>query len=171
MQNYKEYASKDWVKNQLEHIEIKDIGNSCTYVLQLKNGALILTSKATSIEVTTMPIKTEYIEGVDSTLDLSGMVISAIREDGTKDIVDNYTYTETRTDNAITVDIQYNEFGEAFHTTLELTIISFDPEVQLVDFEYTAESDGTYTLTGWKQTLNGEPSTELIIPDNSLINL
>ena len=41
----------------------------------------------------------------------------------------------------------------------------------LKDFEYVAEDDGTYTLTGWKQTLNGQPSTECVIPDIHLINL
>lgn len=41
----------------------------------------------------------------------------------------------------------------------------------LKDFEYVVEDDGTYTLTGWKQTLNGQPSTECVIPDIYLINL
>ena len=40
----------------------------------------------------------------------------------------------------------------------------------LKDFEYKNNYDGTYTLTAWKGTKNGEPSTELIIPnDRSVI--
>lgn len=35
----------------------------------------------------------------------------------------------------------------------------------LIDFDYTTNENGTYTLTNWKQTLNGEESTELIIPE------
>ena len=35
----------------------------------------------------------------------------------------------------------------------------------LVDFEYVVNEDGTHTLTGWKGTLNGESSTELVIPN------
>ena len=45
-----------------------------------------------------------------------------------------------------------------------------DPFI-LIDFEYTANNDGTYTLTGWKETLNGEPSNEMIIPNNNKIVL
>ena len=41
----------------------------------------------------------------------------------------------------------------------------------LIDFEYIINHDGTVTLTAWKQTLNGVPSTEMIIPDDSRIIL
>lgn len=41
----------------------------------------------------------------------------------------------------------------------------------LIDFEYTKNNDGTVTLTGWKGTLNGAPSTELVIPDSDRIIL
>ena len=41
----------------------------------------------------------------------------------------------------------------------------------LIDFEYTKNNDGTVTLTAWKGTLNGIPSTELVIPDNNRIIL
>lgn len=40
-----------------------------------------------------------------------------------------------------------------------------------VDFEYTKNSDGTYTLTAWKGTLNGVASTELVVPDDQRIVL
>jgi hypothetical protein len=41
----------------------------------------------------------------------------------------------------------------------------------LIDFEYIKNDDGTATLTAWKGTLNGEPSTELVIPDSNRIIL
>jgi hypothetical protein len=41
----------------------------------------------------------------------------------------------------------------------------------LIDFDYIKNNDGTATITGWKGTLNGEPSTELIIPDDERIIL
>lgn len=41
----------------------------------------------------------------------------------------------------------------------------------LQDFTYTRNADGTATITGWKQTLNGVPSTECVIPDNPKIIL
>lgn len=47
----------------------------------------------------------------------------------------------------------------------------FYEAINLIDFEYTKNNDGTYTLTAWKGTLNGEPSTELVIPDDPRIIL
>lgn len=41
----------------------------------------------------------------------------------------------------------------------------------LVDFEYTKNEDGTYTITDWKGTYNGEDSTKLVIPAYSKIIL
>lgn len=42
---------------------------------------------------------------------------------------------------------------------------------ELVDFEYVANGDGTYTITDWKGTYNGEASTRCIIPDDERIIL
>jgi hypothetical protein len=40
----------------------------------------------------------------------------------------------------------------------------------LEDFIYTANADGTYTITGWKQTYLGKPSTLMVVPnDNNII--
>lgn len=39
----------------------------------------------------------------------------------------------------------------------------------LQDFEYTDNGDGTYTLTAWKGTLNGESSTKMVTPDNEKV--
>ena len=35
----------------------------------------------------------------------------------------------------------------------------------LIDFKYTDHGDGTYTITDWKDTYQGQPSTECIIPN------
>jgi len=47
----------------------------------------------------------------------------------------------------------------------------FDYPSYLKDFKYKSNSDGTYTLTEWKGTYNGEPSTEIIVPDYDTIVL
>lgn len=47
----------------------------------------------------------------------------------------------------------------------------FDQPEYLKDFKYKANSNGTYTLTDWKGTYNGEPSTEIIVPDYDTIIL
>ena len=41
----------------------------------------------------------------------------------------------------------------------------------LQDFTYDDNNDGTYTLTGWKETYQGKPSTEMIIPDSPKVIL
>lgn len=42
---------------------------------------------------------------------------------------------------------------------------AFNAAEILIDFNYVDNGDGTYTLTGWKGTLNGMLSTELVVPD------
>ena len=39
----------------------------------------------------------------------------------------------------------------------------------LKDFYYTENLDGTFTIEDWKGTLNGEPSTKMIVPDDDRI--
>ena len=41
----------------------------------------------------------------------------------------------------------------------------------LTDFYTASNGDGTYTITGWKGTYNGEESTRCIIPSDSRIVL
>lgn len=46
------------------------------------------------------------------------------------------------------------------------------PPPNLIDFEYNYdETNDTYTLTSWKETLNGVASTEMIVPDDHRIIL
>ena len=42
-------------------------------------------------------------------------------------------------------------------------------ETVLLDFEYTNNGDETYTIVDWKGTLNGQPSTDLRVPDDNRI--
>lgn len=44
-------------------------------------------------------------------------------------------------------------------------------DTMFIDFEYIINDDGTYTLTEWKHTLNGELSNRMIIPTNELITI
>ena len=60
--------------------------------------------------------------------------------------------------------IKYIEYGKTYSVELRVTMIEFNENI-LQDFDYIKNSDGTYTLTGWKQTLNGVSSTELVVPN------
>ena len=41
----------------------------------------------------------------------------------------------------------------------------------LIDFTYIDNGNNTYTLTGWKETFEGLPSTKCIIPEDTRIIL
>lgn len=140
------------------------------YIVEIHNGTLVSFLSTNKIEVTSLPNVTTYNEG--DYFNPDGLVISSVYEDGTTREITNYTYSkEYLTINDSTFEILYVENGVTHSVTIELNIVKFDPSVELIDFEYIDNGDGTYTITGWKETLNGEPSTEMVIPDNPLIIL
>lgn len=151
-----------------ESIFFIDQINGYRYIACMRDGNFITYCAIKNIEITSMPSKIEYIAG--DHFDPTGMVVSAVAYDGTtKEIVD-YTLPESYLTNGTTyVEISYIEAGLIYTANVPITVNEFDPAVVLVDFEYTANDNGTYTITGWKGTYNGESSTEMIIPNNGLI--
>ena len=146
---------------------LTDVVNGSTYVVEMRNGNLVSRCAVESIEVTTMPHRTEYEAG--ERFDSTGMVITATCQDGSRIEIKNYECdTIVKSSN---INISYVEAGKIHTTTVQVTATEFDAESMLVDFEYTVDNDGFYTITSWKGTLNGEPSTEMIVPDNGLIRL
>ena len=142
--------------------------NGYTYIACMREGNFVTYCAVKSIEVTTMPTKTEYMVG--DYLDPTGMVVTATTYDGTtKEITDFTCPSSYIAEGDTSVKITYEEAGIIHATTIPITVIAFDAATVLVDFEYTTNEDGTYTITGWKGTLNGEASTEMIIPNNGLI--
>ena len=179
MRSYREYASKEFVdefyvrksdeKNIIrDFIILRDASTGYLYNVYMKDGILSTSGKIIEIKVNKMPDKLTYIQG--EKFDSTGMEVIAIGEDGSIGTINDFDVEYVLNS---TVNIYYTDkfSGEIFTTSIEVEVTEFDPVVQLIDFEYTTNEDGTYTLTGWKQTLNGEPSTEMIIPDNNLIIL
>lgn len=157
----------DYIKNKPasnnNFIILVDQVNGYDYAVQMVNGNLVSFCRCLSIDVTVPPNKRGYMEGED--IDTTGMVVSAVCPDGSTRQIENYTYSPlVMTAETEQLDIQYVECGEVYtaSTTIGLKGIA---DV-LIDFEYTPNGDGTYTLTSWSGTLNGEPGTELIVPDN-----
>lgn len=174
--------AKKYTDKQIEKAEMSDIQDTRfnsivmvdeitghAYVVTMRNGTLTSMSKCVRIEVTTLPNKTVYMEG--DGIDLTGIVITAFCEDGSTFVVDNYTHSAGEIINDTICEIAYVAYGEEYTTSIEFTIVPFDPAVALMDFDYVAEPDGTYTITGWKSTFNGQSSTEIIIPNNRYINV
>jgi hypothetical protein len=154
------------------YIILTDIENGFNYAIQMKGGNLVTKQLPTEVKITSLPDKMTYYRG--DYFDPTGMVISAVYSDGNTEAIEDYSILNTET--------SFNEVGEievsiearaliTYNLTLTITVVEFDPEVVLVDFGYTTNGDGTYTITSWNETLNGEPSTEFIVPNNSLIKV
>ena len=166
----------DYIKNKplvnRQSLTLIDSVNGFPYTIQMANGSLVSYCATKNIEITTMPNKLDYMQG--QKFDPTGMVVTAIAYDGGAREVTNYTYSDDYfMDIATNVEfeISYNEGGNVFKAYVTINVTEFNPAVELVDFAYTTNSDGTYTLTGWNGTTHGEPGTELIVPDNYLVKL
>ena len=124
------------------------------------DGTFITCRKYQSIEITTPPDKTEYITG--KPFDPTGMVITGTFEDGTTSVITNYVYPET-----VSADFKIFCLDGGVELDVDINIA----DAFLVDFEYTMNDDGTYTITGWKETYERVPSTEMIVPDSDKVIL
>ena len=176
----KELVTKDYVNNVIEtsnaikdSIALKDQITGYNYILQIRNGILTTSLVPNEARIKTNPTKLEYYAG--DRFDLRGIELELINVNNESVIVNDIEnmsvipeYVEEGTKS---VTIKYNFYGFDLCVDVPITVSAFDSAVVLVDFEYTSNSDGTYTITGWKQTLNGVSSTELIIPDNNKIIL
>ena len=86
--------------------------------------------------------------------------------------VDSSSFIPTNSGGS-TYKSKFNDNNIDLQRLLEMALsLPLDPFYDsLIDFEYIKNSDGTVTLTAWKGTLNGVPSTEIVIPDSDRIIL
>ena len=135
------------------------------YTVKMSNGKMIYITKCNSIEVVKLPDKMLY--GAGTVFDPTGMVVVAICVDGSIREVTGYAYTveDMSTHGKKVVKVSYIENNVLYETQFEITVSA------LVDFEYIDNGDGTYTITGWKGTLNEQPSTEMVFPDDPSVIL
>lgn len=153
-------------------VDLLDSTQNIVYRIAMRDGNLVIYLPISSISVTTPPNKTEYMAG--EPFDTTGIVLTATMTDGVsqKEVYGCIAPNPYLSYGQTSIELQYtDEDGKIYITSTPVTVTPFDPTEKLVDFAYTANDDGTYTLTGWKQTLNGITNTEMIIPDNSLIVL
>lgn len=169
--NQADNTQPTYIKNKPEfkknYFILEDISTGYEYIVVIEDGTLASICRCERLEIVSMPNKTSYaIEDDSVDFDPTGMTICMVRQDGTTEIIDNYTIdtSEFATENSV-VKIIYEEYGKTYSTFIKTECIT------LIDFEYIKNDDGTYTLTAWKGTYNGKPSTECIIPDSKLISL
>jgi AAA15 family ATPase/GTPase len=104
------------------------------------------------------------------------MEVTAFYPDGTNSIVTEFDILPLNGKNYL-YDVGTNKVSIraklplSYLTEVEVNVTEFDYETALIDFDYTVNSDGTIKLNSWKQTLNGQTSSELIVPNNGLIKI
>lgn len=151
-----------------DYIPLIDHVNGYTYLVSMRNGNLVSQAGTKSIEVTTMPTTTAYMNG--AYFDATGMIVTATCYDGTTKEIADYTCTSTAlAEGTTSVKVSYIEAGVTYTANVPVTVSAFDPAVALIDFTYTDNGNGTYTITGWNGTYNGATSTEMIIPNYGCI--
>ena len=174
-ENAKKLATEEFVANSITEITkskdyfiLKDAINKHNYVIQMQNGSLVSFIKTASIKIATPPTKTDYTDTEE--FDPTGMVVVAVKEDNSEEELTDYTYDKYVTTESTTHEIKYIDKTGTEYTT-EVFIVTRTLEEALADFNYTANSDGTYTITGWKGTRNGVASTEMVFPNSNLVIL
>lgn len=149
---------------------LNDIGNGLNYAIQMKNGEIISTELPVRIQVKQNPTKTYYYYG--EVFDSTGLIIEAVYNDGTTKIIEDFTtdYDNKALESKNGVDITVKaKLPSIFTTTLTVHVSHFNDTSILQDFVYSQPSNYEFQLQGWKETYNGVSSTELIIPDYSVI--
>ena len=164
IEDAKKLATEEYWYEPKKHVVLTDEINGYNYIVSMRDGNLVSYCEASSISITTMPTKTKYLDG--ETFNPTGMVVTATCKDGSTREVNGFTYDSTvNSTNVNSFIITYKEGNNTFTTTISLGFYDFS----LIDFEYTTNEDGTYTLTSWKGTYNGEPSTRIVVPNSELI--
>ena len=158
-------AVSDAINAPKDYVILRDQVNSYNYIVEMRSGNLISRCKTASIRVSQLPDKMEYVEG--DTFDPTGMIVEAVGEDGSAKVIENYVTSDDALVPDVELQITYTEYGQTFETSVAPNVALV--ENALADFEYTANDDGTYELTAWKGTLNGESSTEIVVPNSPLI--
>lgn len=170
------YASRKFVIDQINSPKLstvlEDINTGDMYKVFIRDGKLISMLIYTSLEYVGPPI--DVVDG--GRMNLNGLAINKVYADGSTEAFNDYEnmqmigepYIDSSMEEVID---EYTFIDIIYHITIPINVTPFDPEVELIDFQYTDNENGTYTITDWKGTLNGELSTKIIIPDNTHIIL
>lgn len=143
---------------------MKDQKSGYRYIIQIIDGTIVSSGYCTAIRISDNYVeKDSYVEGEL----IEDMVIEGICEDGSIKIIENFTCIAKDNYLQITCEEAGNIYKKSYYVGNKI----IDIETALIDFDYIVEEDGTYTLTDWKGTYNGETSTRCIIPNSILIRL
>lgn len=170
--NFIPYASRAYVDGTRKSVTLKDWGADEEYVVFIENGKLNAYLKYKNIiysgdAITVMegyPIDTSSIKLIAKYSDDTVVELDDVAEN----LIPTIPFVRMYDNNVKAI---YNFYGSEYEVYIPVDVIPFRPEEELIDFTYTDNGDGTYTITDWKGTYQGEPSTKIILPNNNLIIL
>lgn len=141
------------------------------YYTVVRNGSLATCCELKELTLASMPNVSEYFVG--DNFDITGTKIGLVRYDGTISETDDFTYevASPLTEDVASVKVSYVEFGKTYTVEIPIAVTPFDHASILKDFTYTDNGDNTYTITDWKGTEDGQPSTRIVVPDYQQIIL
>ena len=177
----KELVTKDDVRSIYDEklsdtiydgIRLRDSITSDVYTLKIENGVLVTSLEPSDISVDIGSLTFEDGEVLDKgILENKVSLLYPNGDSESVDINDVSISPEVVSKDHPEINVSYTVDEKAFTKSIAITVTDFDPATRLIDFEYTDNGNGTYTITGWKGTKNGEASTEMVIPNNSKIIL
>ena len=168
------YVIKD--ENIVFDSSISFVNGDLLYVKVIQDGAKLLQVKPITpdrIVVKKQPNKTSYCEG--DYFEIDGMELEIIYNGGVSSLIVDVediiipSNPLTLDDNSVVVKYFYQ--GITYEVVIPIDVDTFKTQFTLIDFNFIDNGNDTYTLTEWKGTLNGIPSTELVIPNNKRIIL
>ena len=147
---------------------LTDTVTSDLYAIFIQNGNLATKRLFVDIQITSPPTKTFYYYGED--IDVTGMVVEGIYPDGTSEVITDYSLDYPKIDKSHTsIAVTYFNHGKILNVHYDNLEVDGIDTSELIDFEYVQKENGIYELKSWKGTTNGQPSTEIIIPDSSFV--
>ena len=156
-----------------DFIIFKDRSTGILYYGGMDNGNWVTWCDVDHIKAAPAIDNMNYIEGMR--LSKEDFIVTAFYIDGSSRHITEYDLIvdEILTLDSTNAEAVFTFNGKSYSDNITFTVVELDPEIKnmLIDFQYDINRNNTYTLTDWYQTYNGNPSTELIIPDNPNIVL
>ena len=151
----------------LESVIFKDNTTGFNWIGYVDNGEWTLSAKVSEIKVKQLPNRIFYNTG--DLVDLNGLIIEVIFSDGTTTETTDYMCNLDIINNETNIPVLYKQGGLIYTSSFD--IINYT--IELIDFNYTINDNGTYIITDWKGTYKGEPSSKCVIPniENIIVNL
>lgn len=168
MNAIKDYADEAVENSVLRGFLLKDQSTGRIYGLQAYDGAVDIHLIANSISYrqdTTIEI---FEEGG---IDFQQITVYKTLDDGSETVILDIDNLSTVSVSGNTATIMYVDCGKRLYTTVPVTVKQFNAATDLIDFDYTANSDGTYTITGWKGTYKGQTSTKIVVPNSPKVKI